>query len=78
MRTLLALTEAMQSRGRPPPNVDTALAAACAALDLPPGMGSAIFATGRLAGWVAHVLEQQASPAVLRPRAHYIGDAEAK
>ena len=73
LRTVIALADAVQATGRPRANVDVALAATCAALGLPIGMGPAIFAVGRIAGWVAHVLEQQASTAVLRPRARYIG-----
>jgi citrate synthase len=74
VRTIAALVAAMEEAGRPKPNVDTALAAACAALDLPVGMGVPIFAIGRTAGWVAHVLEQAESKFVLRPRARFVGD----
>ncbi len=74
VRTIAAIVAAMDEAGRPKPNVDTALAAACAALDLAPGMGAAIFAIGRAAGWVAHVLEQAETPFVLRPRARFVGD----
>jgi citrate synthase len=70
--TIAALVDAMARANRPPPNVDVALAAACAALELPLGMGPAIFAIGRSAGWVAHVLEQQETRGVLRPRARFI------
>jgi citrate synthase len=73
IRTLLAVVDAMQRMGRPKPNIDVGLTAVCAALDLPPGMGPPIFAIGRMAGWVAHVLEQQQSTQLLRPRAHYVG-----
>lgn len=77
LRTLLAVVDAMQGMGRPLPNVDVGLTAVCAALELPPGMGPAIFAIGRTAGWVAHVLEQQQTTQILRPRAHYVGQAAA-
>lgn len=77
LRTLQAVVDAMQGMGRPQPNVDVGLTAVCAALELPPGMGPAIFAIGRTAGWVAHVLEQQQTTQVLRPRAHYVGPAAA-
>ena len=59
VRTVMALIDAMARAGRPKPNVDVALAAVCGALELPIGMGPAIFAIGRCAGWIAHVLEQQ-------------------
>ena len=75
VRTLEALIDAMQRAHRPAPNVDVALAAVCAALELPIGMGPAIFAIGRCAGWVANILEQQQVKLVLRPRARFIGDA---
>ncbi|HKY34933.1 MAG TPA: citrate/2-methylcitrate synthase [Polyangiaceae bacterium] len=38
-----------------------------------PGSAALLFALGRSAGWVAHVLEQRSSQAVLRPRARYLG-----
>jgi len=72
VRTIAALIDAMAEANRPKPNVDTALAATCAALDLPLGMGPAIFAIGRSAGWVAHVLEQYEAKFILRPRARFV------
>ncbi len=73
LRTLQAMLQAVHQAGRPPANLDVGISAACAALELPIGMGPAIFAIGRMAGWVAHVLEQQQSTQILRPRAHYVG-----
>ncbi len=55
------------------PNVDFALAAMTAAYNLPPGSGVAMFAIGRIAGWIAHAIEQRAAAYLLRPRARYIG-----
>ena len=75
VRTVIALIDAMARAGRPKPNVDVALAAVCGALELPIGMGPAIFAIGRSAGWIAHVLEQQRSGMLLRPRARFVGVA---
>ncbi len=75
LRTLQAVVGAVQNSGRPKANLDVGIAATCAALELPIGMGPAIFAIGRLAGWVAHVLEQQKTTQILRPRAHYVGHA---
>jgi citrate synthase len=72
LRTIAALTVAMERAGKPKPNVDVGLAAACAALELPIGMGPAIFAIGRCAGWVANILEQQETRLVLRPRARFV------
>ena len=42
----------------PPPNVDLGLAAVCWAADLPPDAGRTIFTVARVAGWVAHYLEE--------------------
>jgi len=56
-------------------NIDTALAALEHTLALPPGAAIGLFATGRTAGWIAHALEQQATGALIRPRASYTGPA---
>ena len=73
VKTIVAILDAIDEAGRPKPNIDVALACACAALDLPQGQGPAIFAIGRCAGWVAHVLEQYEAGFVLRPRARWVG-----
>jgi citrate synthase len=68
-----ALVDASRAAARPPPTLDLGLAALRAALGLPPGSGTAIFAVGRAAGWIAHALEQRAMGFLLRPRARYVG-----
>jgi citrate synthase len=68
-RVALAVGEAMKE----PPSCDLALVALTAALDLPRGAATAIFAVGRSAGWIAHALEQRAAGYLLRPRARYVG-----
>ena len=73
VRTLKALREAMLLAGGEPPNIDHAFAVVSAALGLPPGSASAIFAVGRSMGYVAHVIEQRESGQLLRPRARYVG-----
>ncbi len=55
------------------PNVDFALAALAAAFALPPEAPLTIFTLARMAGWLAHMLEQIQSGAIIRPRARYIG-----
>jgi citrate synthase len=55
------------------PNVDFALVAVALAAGLPRGSATRLFMVGRCAGFVAHVLEQRESSAVLRPRARYVG-----
>jgi citrate synthase len=69
----MALVEAMHGIREIPPNVDMALAALGAALDLLPGAVVGLFALGRSAGWVAHVIEQYDAGYLLRPRARYVG-----
>lgn len=56
-----------------PPALDAALVALSAALDLPQGAATSLFALGRVAGWVAHVFEQRRAGVLLRPRARYVG-----
>jgi citrate synthase len=73
LRILTAVIQAtLRLRGEHP-NIDAALVAARLALGLPRGGAVPLFAVGRTAGWVAHVLEQRESSAVLRPRARYVG-----
>jgi citrate synthase len=71
VRTLFALIEAMRESGRPAPTIDAGLVAVSAALGMPRGFGVALFAVGRTAGWVAHVLEQYEAGFLIRPRALY-------
>jgi citrate synthase len=70
-RAALALVDAAATAGRPAPNLDLGLVALATALGLPPGSAAAIFAVGRAAGWVAHILEQQETGHLLRPRARF-------
>lgn len=53
--------------------VDFALATLARALGLTPGAGEALFAIGRLAGWLAHAIEEYREPTELRQRAVYTG-----
>jgi citrate synthase len=55
------------------PNLDFGLVTLAQALGLPAGAPMALFAVGRSAGWIAHVLEQLADGRLIRPRAHYVG-----
>ena len=73
-KTAFALIEAMQRGGHPAPTLDAGLVTLCHCLELPKGSAATIFALGRSAGWVAHVLEQRAAGYLLRPRARYIGE----
>ncbi|HEX4462616.1 MAG TPA: citrate/2-methylcitrate synthase, partial [Polyangia bacterium] len=73
LRTIDAVIDAVAAVGGEPPSLDAGLHALAVALELAPGAGAALFALGRMAGWVAHVLEQRAEPSLLRPRARYVG-----
>lgn len=55
------------------PNCDAALAALTRELNLPDDAPFCIFAMGRLAGWLAHAMEQRATGRIIRPRARYVG-----
>jgi len=63
---------AADSSGRLP-NIDGMLAAICYVHGLPAAPALAMFAAGRLAGWLAHAQEQQDAGGLIRPRAQYIG-----
>ena len=70
--TIIAATEEITGQR---PNIDLMLAAICHANELPATPALVIFAAGRLAGWLAHALEQQAQGNLIRPRASYTGVA---
>jgi len=55
------------------PNVDFYSASTYYVLGIPLDLFTPIFAVSRIAGWTAHVLEQQANNRLIRPRAEYIG-----
>jgi len=57
------------------PNIDFLLASVCQTHGLPATPALVMFAAGRLAGWLAHALEQQALGRLIRPRASYAGMA---
>lgn len=42
-------------------------------LGLPSDLGTALYAAGRTAGWIAQILEQQANNILIRPRLRYTG-----
>jgi len=71
LQKVTALCEAMEARGHPPPAADLALVALTRALGLPRGTAGALFALGRSAGWIGHVLEERERATLVRPRARY-------
>ncbi len=55
------------------PNVDFYSASVYTYLDIPPQLFTPIFAMSRVAGWIAHIMEQYADNRLIRPRAEYVG-----
>ncbi|WP_338067466.1 citrate/2-methylcitrate synthase [Methanohalophilus halophilus] len=41
-------------------------------LDIPPKLATAVFAIGRISGWIAHCLEQYSDNKLIRPRAKFV------
>ncbi|MFX1521208.1 MAG: citrate/2-methylcitrate synthase [Promethearchaeota archaeon] len=69
------LKEFVEKRGKPIyPNVDFYSGVLYKYLKIPPMLSTAVFAIGRIAGWVAHCIEQYADNRLIRPRAKYTGE----
>ncbi len=67
-----SLVELAARHSVPLPNVDLALAALTWSTGMPPDAGSTVFAVARVAGWVAHYLEElEERPLRYRARAVY-------
>jgi citrate synthase len=56
-------------------NVEFYTALVLEALELPRDSFTNIFAVGRVAGWTAHILEQEKSGRLIRPQSRYVGAA---
>jgi citrate synthase len=68
-----ALVAGARRRGLPPPNVDFSLAVLGAVTRMPPDAGEVVFTCARIAGWVAHALEELGErPLRFRPRAVFV------
>jgi len=65
----------LEERDLPMPNIDMAMGATAVCLGLAPGAGEAIFAVARMAGWLAHAMEEYQHRLRFRPRAVYLGSA---
>jgi citrate synthase len=72
-RTITKLLRFAETHSMPPAGAEFAFAAFAHGFGLVRGGGQAIFAVGRTAGWVAHAIEEHASPSPLRMRAAYVG-----
>ncbi len=71
-RALAILAERKPGR-RLDTNVEFYTALVLDALALPRALFTPVFAMGRVAGWAAHVLEQEQSGRLIRPQSRYIG-----
>jgi citrate synthase len=56
-------------------NVDLYVAVVFRLMGFPAALNPSIFALSRVAGWCAHVIEQQAHNRLIRPRSNYTGPA---
>jgi citrate synthase len=70
---IVELVAGVESRFDLQPSLEVGLVALSIALKLPPRMASTIWALARVAGWVAHVIEQRQAGFMVRPRARYVG-----
>ncbi|MFB4264819.1 citrate synthase [Nonomuraea sp. GTA35] len=68
-----AVLAEMRRRRLPDRNIDFALATLSAVSGMVPGAGEAIFAVARVAGWLAHAMEEYERGSLLRLRASYTG-----
>ncbi len=74
----LRVQEVVLERKRLYVNVDFFSAPLYTSLGIPRDLFTPIFAASRVAGWTAHVLEQQADNRLIRPSSEYIGDRRAE
>ncbi|MFC4009874.1 citrate/2-methylcitrate synthase [Nonomuraea purpurea] len=68
-----AVQEEMRRRRLPEHNIDFALATLTAVSGMVNGASEAIFAVARVAGWLAHAIEEYGRGSLLRLRASYTG-----
>jgi citrate synthase len=67
----------MKEKGKPIyPNVDFFSGAVYRLLGIKPILFTPIFASARIAGWLAHILEQREDNRIFRPRSMYTGPEE--
>jgi citrate synthase len=71
VRNMLMLISRLEEDYGVRPSTEFGLVLLCRALGLPDRSASGLYALGRTAGWVAHILEQRLAGFVIRPRAKY-------
>ena len=67
------LEEVMLGQKQLQANVDLYAAPVLYLLGIPPELNISMFACGRIAGWCAHIIEQQGHNRLLRPQSRYTG-----
>jgi citrate synthase len=67
------LEELMQAKKGLIPNVDFYSASVYYSMGIPIDLFTPVFATSRISGWCAHVLEQYQNNRIYRPRGKYVG-----
>jgi citrate synthase len=71
----IAVSETVWEKKRLFPNVDFFAAPLLHTLGIPVDLFTPVFATSRVAGWTAHVMEQYENNRLLRPLSNYVGSA---
>ena len=69
----LRALKGFKSERRLDTNVEFYTALLLEALDIPRAAFTPVFATGRTAGWIAHIREQEATGRLIRPQSRYVG-----
>jgi citrate synthase len=69
------VSETVWEKKRLFPNVDFFAAPLLHTLGIPVDLFTPVFATSRVAGWTAHVMEQYKNNRLLRPLSNYVGSA---
>lgn len=72
LNMVLAFLEEAERRFELKPRMEFGVVALAAELGLPPRAAAGLYILSRVAGWVAHVLEQRLSSGILRPRAKFV------
>lgn len=70
------MEEVMQREKGLFPNVDFYAATVYYYLGIPTDLMTPVFATSRISGWTAHILEQYGDNRLIRPRAEYVGPVD--
>jgi citrate synthase len=67
--------ELVEKKGKPIyPNVDFYSGVIYKYMDIPPQLATAIFAIGRVSGWIAHCFDQYEKKKIIRPRAFMLDE----